>query len=234
MAWSCLNCEFLSYLIDEGFEPGERLPSLVELSNEIGISVGKLREQLEMTRMLGLVEASPRRGITRKEYSFLPPVQLSLLTALRLDRSHFKQFSNLRTNLEAVYWEAAVDALTDADKRHLQKLVQTAQLKLTPPRIQIPYPEHRQLHLAIFSRLDNPFVLGLLEAYWDAYEAVELNTYADIGYLNEVWDYHERIVDAICNNEVEEGRLLLVEHMNLIKSRGIAVQVGMDHESITA
>ena len=234
MAWSCLNCEFLSYLIDEGFEPGERLPSLVELGDEIGISVGKLREQLEVARMLGLVEASPRRGITRKEYSFLPPVQLSLLTSLRLDRSHFKQYSSLRVNLETVYWDEAVKALTDDDKRHLQSLVELALAKLTPPCIQIPYPEHRQLHLAIFSRLDNPYVLGLLEAYWDAYEAVELNTYADLTYLNEVWEYHARIVDAICNGEFVEGKRLLVEHMDLIKSRGIAVRAGMDSDTIPA
>ena len=65
-----------------------------------------------------------------------------------------------------------------------------AQLKLSQDRIQIPHPEHRAFHLTIYSRLHNPFVLGLLEAYWDGYEAVELNTYADYGYLQEVWSYH--------------------------------------------
>lgn len=228
MALSCLNCEFFRYLIDEGFKPGERLPSLVELSDEIGVSVGKLREQLEVARMLGLVEASPRRGITRTAYSFLPPVQLSLLTAIRLDRSRFIEYSSLRINLETVYWDEAVRLLTDADKRRLRSLVDKAHSMLTPPRIQIPYPEHRKLHLTIYSRLENPFVQGLLEAYWDAYEAVELNTYADLPYLEEVWDYHARIVDAICEGEYEDGKRLLVEHMGLIKIRGISVQAGLN------
>jgi DNA-binding FadR family transcriptional regulator len=229
-----VECEFLRYLVEEGFKPGDRLPSLVELSDEIGISVGKLREQLEVVRTLGLVEASPRRGITRTEYSFLPPVRLSLLTAIELDRSRFDHYSGLRIHLETAYWDEAIASLTMAEEERLRELVDSALRKLSQSRIQIPYPEHRQLHLTIFSRLNNPFVLGLLEAYWDAYEAVELNTYADLPYLQEVWDYHERIVDAICAGEVARGKRLLIEHMQLLKKRGISIQAGLSEVAYAA
>lgn len=224
MIGSRIDSEFLRYLIDQGFQPGDRLPSLTELSSEIGISVGKLREQLEVARMLGLVEASPRRGITRTAYSFLPPVRLSLLSALALDPSHFNAFSELRVHLETAYWDEAVALLTEQDKSVLQSLVEAAVEKLSQQRIQIPYLEHRQLHLTIFRRLENPFVCGLLEAYWDAYEAVELNTYADLPYLREVWDYHARIVAAIIAGDATLGKRLLVEHMQLLSKRGISIE----------
>ena len=219
-----IDSEFLRYLIDQGFDPGDRLPSLTELSSEIGISVGKLREQLEVARMLGLVEASPRRGITRTEYSFLPPVRLSLLAALALNTAHFMAFSELRGHLETAYWDEAVALLTDTDKDCLRGLVDSAMDKLSQQRIQIPYVEHRQLHLTVFRRLDNPFVCGLLEAYWDAYEAVELNTYADLPYLREVWDYHAHIVDAIIAGDAVLGKKLLIEHMQLLSKRGISIE----------
>ncbi len=109
-----LDSELLSYVVEQRFEVGDRLPSLTDLSEEIGISVGKLREQLEVARMLGLVEASPRRGITRTEYSFLPPVRLSLLTALALDHHAFDLFSGLRIHLETAYWDEAVALLTSS------------------------------------------------------------------------------------------------------------------------
>lgn len=224
MRLSQLDSEFLTYLIEQDFQPGDRLPSLTELSNQIGVSVGKLREQLEVARALGLVEASPRRGITRTEYSFLPPVRLSLLTALALDRQHFDDFSGLRVHLETAYWNEAVGLLTDEDKQKLRLLVQTAHEKLRHPRIQIPYIEHREFHLTIFRRLNNPFVVGLLEAYWEAYEAVELNTYADFHYLEQVWDYHARIVEAICLGENALGKQLLIEHMQLLSKRGISIE----------
>lgn len=224
MIASHLESEFLRYLVEHEFQPGDRLPSLTDLGQEIGISVGKLREQLEVARMLGLVEASPRRGITRTAYSFLPAVRLSLLTAMALDRRRFDDFSGLRVHLETSYWDEAVALLTPDDHAYLRDLVRAAKAKLKQQRIQIPYTEHRELHLSIFRRLNNPFVVGLLEAYWDAYEAVELNTYADFYYLQQVWDYHERIVEAIADGDAALGKQLLTEHMQLLSKRGISIE----------
>lgn len=229
-----LDSEFLRYVVEQGFEPGDRLPSLTDLSAQIGISVGKLREQLEVARTLGLVEASPRRGITRTAYSFLPAVRLSLLTALMLDRGYFDDFSALRVHLETAYWEEAVALLTPDDRAQLRSLVASAQAKLSQQRIQIPSPEHRELHLTIFQRLNNPFVVGLLEAYWDAYEAVELNTYADIHYLQQVWEYHARIVDAIDAGDFALGKQLLVEHMQLLSHRGISIESRQSELAVVA
>jgi DNA-binding FadR family transcriptional regulator len=219
-----VHSEFIDYLLNTASRSGDRLPPLNELSTELGLSVGKLREQLEVARMLGLVDVSPRRGITRTEYNFLPSVRLSLLTALTIDRRHFDAFSSLRSHLEVAYWHEAVALLTAADKERLRALVGMAWQKLNQPRAQIPYQEHREFHLTIFRRLENPFVLGLLEAYWDGYEAVELNTYADYRYLEKVWQYHERIVDAICSGDFDKGQALLIEHMRLLSSRGISVE----------
>lgn len=224
--------EFLSYLLTNASQPGDRLPSLNEMSSALGISVGKLREQLEVARTLGLVDVSPRRGITRTAYSFLPSVRLSLLTALTIDRQHFDAFSNLRFHLEITYWHEAVVLLTEEDKAYLRALIARAWEKLSQPRVQIPYQEHRELHMTIFRRLQNPFVLGLLEAYWDGYEAVELNTYADYDYLQSVWDYHKRIVDAIVTQEYATGRKLLIEHMQLLSSLGISVEGSANVEGL--
>src|SRR6188472_2508944 len=110
-----LDSELLRYVIDQGYEVGDRLPSLTDLSDEIGISVGKLREQFEVARTLGLVEASPRRGIVRTAYDFLPGVRLSLMVALAIDPSNFDAFSSLRGHLETAYWDEAVVQLTEED-----------------------------------------------------------------------------------------------------------------------
>nr|HRJ42395.1 FCD domain-containing protein [Caldilineaceae bacterium] len=78
--------------------------------------------------------------------------------------------------------------------------------------------------LTIFRRLDNLFVTGLLEAYWDAYEAVDLNTYADYRYLTAVWGYHEQIVKALGRGTVEEARQLHIAHMKLLDRRGASFE----------
>jgi DNA-binding FadR family transcriptional regulator len=211
--------EFMRYLaLHEEAERG--LPTLNELSRELGIGVAALREQLEVARALGLVEVKPRMGTRRREYSFTPAVRQSLGYALALNNGHFRKYAELRNHVESAFWYQAVAALTEQDKQELQNLVARAWEKLRGTSIQVPHEEHRLLHLKIYSRLDNPFVTGLLEAYWDAYEAVGLNVFAGgYEYLQEVWQYHQKMVEAICEGNFEAGYDALVAHTDLLYQR---------------
>lgn len=196
------------------------LPALTELSAELGISVATLREQLEVARALGLVEVKPRTGMRRKPYAFAAAVRQSLWYALMLDDGHFRKFSELRNHIEAAYWDEAARKLTKEDKKALRSLMDRARAKLLGSPLQVPHEEHRALHLLIYSRLNNPFVTGLLEAYWDAYESVGLNMYAgSINYLHKVWDYHGQMVESICSGSYSAGREALVAHIDLLSQR---------------
>ena len=119
MIASQVESEFLRYLLAQGCQPGTRLPSLDEISAEIGISVGKLREQFEVARTFRLVEASPRKGIRCLPYDFLPAVRLSLMVALSLDRNAFSAFAALRIHLETAFWDEAVSLLRPEEVAHL-------------------------------------------------------------------------------------------------------------------
>ena len=215
-----LDSAFLNYIVEHNIQPGGQLPALTELSQELDINVGKLREQLEVARNLGLVEVKTRTGIRVKDYDFLPAIRLSLLYALATDKTQIEAFTELRNHVEVAFWNEAVEQLTEEDKHELRSLVEAALNKLNHTTfIQIPHAEHRQFHLNIFKHLDNPFVKGILEAYWEAYEAVELNTYADLHYWQEAWRYHERILDCICNNDFDAARLAFIEHTQLLRHR---------------
>jgi len=212
-----LPSEFLRYLANNAGHAGERLPSIPDLADQLGISIGKLREQLEVARTLGMVEVRPKTGIRTAEYSFTSGLRTSLMFALAIDPNYFEHYGVLRNHIEACFWHEAVALLTPEDINYLQQLVDTAWEKLRGEPIQIPHAEHRELHLRIFTRLQNPFVLGLLEAYWEGYEAVGLSVYADYAYLCEVWNYHQRMVQAIADGEYEAGYQALVEHTGLLQ-----------------
>ncbi|MBV6395730.1 MAG: hypothetical protein HFACDABA_01311 [Anaerolineales bacterium] len=208
--------EFLHYLASHE-QTDQPLPALATLKQELGVSVASLREQLEVARALGLVEVKPRTGIRRQPYSFFPAVRQSLQYAIALDKNNFIAFADLRRHIEAAYWHEAVQRLTADDHNALQSLVTRAWDKLRGSPIEIPHSEHRELHLIIYRRLDNPFVTGLLIAYWDAYESVGLNVFTDYNYLTGVWTYHQKMVEAIREKKYSEGYDALVEHSDLIK-----------------
>ncbi len=206
--------EFMRYLAAHPAE--ENLPALTSLSTELGVSVASLREQLEVARALGLVDVRPRTGIRRLPYTFLPAVRKSLGYGMALDEANFQLFADLRKHVEAAYWHEAVGKLTEEDHARLQSLIERAWTKLDGRPVQIPHDEHKQLHLTIYCRLGNPFVSGILEAYWEAYEAIGLNVFTDYAYLREVWDYHQRMVDSICSGNYEPGYQALIEHADLL------------------
>jgi len=220
-----MKFDLLEYLSSQrnASEDGEcKIQPLRELSEEHGVSIAMLREQLSVARVLGLVDVKPGSGIQPLRYQFAPAVRASLSYALMLDRKFFSQFSDLRRNIEKDYWFEAVETLDAGDIAYLRELVEVALDKLenTPPRL--PHKEHRDLHMTIYGKLDNIFVVGLLEAYWDAYEQVGLNLYTKLEYLKGVWAFHKKIVNAIAEGDMELGYQYLLEHMDLI------------HESIAA
>lgn len=212
--------EFLRYLAAHK-EAESGLPTLSKLSEELNVSLPSLREQLEVARALGLIEIKPGRGGTRRRtYSFTPAVRQSLGYALALDDAHFREYSELRNHVESAFWYKAVEKLTEEDRQHLRSLVGRAWQKLSGSPIQVPHEEHRNLHMSIYSRLENPFVTGILEAYWDAYESVGLNVFAGgYEYLQEVWRYHQNMVEAICSGDYKAGYEALIAHTDLLYQR---------------
>lgn len=214
-----LSSELMQFLSNEKMPPGTRLPAIQDLARTLNISTGKLREQLEVTRQLGLLEIRPKTGIRTCDFSFFHTLKPGLLFALALCPELFHAFGMLRNHIEAAFWNEAVQLLQPEDIANLEQLMEKAWQKLRGYPIQIPHEEHRKLHLTIYGRLDNTFVVGLLEAYWEAYEAVGLNLYADYSYLESVWTYHGEMVQSIHEGNYEAGYQALIEHTGLLHNR---------------
>jgi DNA-binding FadR family transcriptional regulator len=210
---------FLKFLSECEMSDCDRLPSLVELSRQLGISIASLREQLEVARVLGLVDVRPKTGIRRLPYSFRPALQQSVSYAITVDPSSFKKYADLRKHIEESYWLQAVSSLNAEDHDYLRKLVRMAKEKLKGSPVQVPHWEHRELHLSIYHRLENPFVTGILETYWELYEAVGLDLFTDYNYVTQVWQYHEKMVEYICAGDYNSGYHDLREHIDLINDR---------------
>jgi DNA-binding FadR family transcriptional regulator len=210
------HSEFIDYLLKTSDSNKETLPALKDLSLQIGISISTLREQLAAAKILGLVDVKPRRGIRPLPYTFTPAVDASLCYAIQQDQAYFDDFVDLRRHLEYAYFPQAVELLQEADHLELRQLVKNAREKLQGKPVRIPHEEHRQLHLTFFKRLNNVFVSGLLEAYWDAYETVGLNVYTDLEYLEQVWTYHEELVETAIQKDNTRGLKVLREHFELM------------------
>ncbi len=212
-----MQSEFLTYLAELNAPPGQRLPTIKEIAAQLGISKSKLREQLEVARILGFVEVRPKTGTRTREFSLLPTLITGLNFGMMVDPGLFDSLGVLRNHLEAGFWDEAVRLLRDEDKQLLQELVDRAWQRLRSTPIQIPHREHRRLHLAIYSRIDNPILQAILATYWYFYERIGYQRYSDYDYLNRVWKYHQKMVDSIVEGDYENGYQALVQHIGLLQ-----------------
>jgi DNA-binding FadR family transcriptional regulator len=211
--------KFFDYLALKIKEKNTQVPPISDLSVKLGISASSLREQLVVARELGFLDIQPRLGIRIQPYSFTPAVVKSAAFAIECNQELFKEFSSLREHLESSFFIESIKALTNNDIEELKQLVITANEKLSGKTIQIPHQEHKKLHLSMYKRLNNIFVIGCLEAYWEIYENVGLDIYTDLNYLNEVWQYHHEIVEMIAKRDYLKSHDLLIKHMNLLYQR---------------
>jgi DNA-binding FadR family transcriptional regulator len=213
----------LQYIIDNDLQTSEseeiRLPPMDELASELGISRGKLREELVVAQAYGVVEMRPGDGTYVCPFDFYTAIRTLVLYGTAYDWKNFDHLYRLRVQLEITFWDEAVHNLTREDQEGLQMILEQAEYKLRGLPVEIPHKGHRDLHLLIFSKLDNKFVQGLLRAYWDAYEAVGLHRYFDLSYYEKMWISHRAIVEAIIAGECKKGQKILAGHFTLLENR---------------
>ena len=210
------KASLLDYLA-EAADKHQPLPSIPEIGRQLGVSTSSLREQLEVARQLGVVEIRPKTGMSLREFSLTPALMLGLDYSQKLDPCTFEYLSDLRKNLESAYWPEAAPLLTREEIAQLESVVLQANQKIAHTPIQVPKEEHRNFHLGIFQHLNNRFVFSILESYWTLYQNSDLNIYMDQAYLEVVWNFHQKIVDALKARDFARGHEALLIHMDLVK-----------------
>lgn len=219
-----LGSSVLRHIIDvtaeaEEGSPQSKLPPLDDLSKTLGVSRGKLREELIAAEACGIVDMRPGDGTYIRPFEFYTPIRTVVLYSIAQDRGNFQRFYELRTHLESGLFVRAVSKLTPEDRAELHRIADRAELRLSRRPPEIPHREHRDFHLLAFARLDNEFVRGLLRVYWDAYEAVGFHMYFDYAYYEDMWTSHSAIADAIDAEDSVRARDILVQHFTLLSNR---------------
>jgi GntR family transcriptional repressor for pyruvate dehydrogenase complex len=224
MTQTTLPYSIFEYIIEEGCAAREqgkelKLPPMDDLAQTLGVSRGKLREELIAIQAYGIVEMRPGDGTYVRPFDFYTATRTLALYAIECDRKRFDQLYEVRIQLEFAFWESAARSLTPEDKDRLQYIVERAEKKLHGTPVEIPHDEHREFHLIIFRRLDNEFASGILRAYWDAYEAVGLHRYFELSYYETMWNSHREMVEAIVDGRYEDGKDILTHHFTLLGDR---------------
>lgn len=111
------------YFTENEFKPGDALPNEMEIAQKLNVSRNVVREALSRLRMLGMIEARPRRGMIMSQPDLLAGIE-KVLNPFILSQSNQKDIFELRLILEMGIAEFLFARKTQEDLDELEAIVE--------------------------------------------------------------------------------------------------------------
>jgi DNA-binding FadR family transcriptional regulator len=201
------------FIIDNGFRPGDPLPTETELARTLGISRGSLREAMKSLQTLGVVETRHGFGTFVGRFSFDPLIDgltFQILVARETMPRAIRELLDLRQVLESGLMPRVTELATPAQIEELDCLVR--QMEESAARGE-PFPEaDRDFHQVLYGPLGNDLVIQLLQAFWDIFYAVGQEPSRRTILLRETAEEHRAILAAISASRGAEAAAAMSAH----------------------
>lgn len=110
------------YFEENRFRPGDPIPNELEIAKKLNVSRNVVREALSRFRMLGMIEAKPRRGMVMAQPDLLTGIE-KVLNPLILSKNNLKDIFEMRLILEMGIAEFLFARKTKKDLLELEAIV---------------------------------------------------------------------------------------------------------------
>lgn len=218
-AFSRIRAEILSCRLP----PGQKLV-ISDLCQQLGFSLGAVREALARLTSEGLVEAEPRKGfrvapITEADLKDITAVRATI-ESLCLQSAILHGDVKWETNIVSTLFELSRTDLQDADD---------------PARVSEAWADvHRRFHAALVAACDSPWLLRLREILFVQSEryrrvSVPLNRAG-----RDLHAEHKQIADAAIARDGDRATAALREHLETTTRILIGSAVVKAHETDAA
>lgn len=201
------------FIIDNGFQSGDLLPTESELARTLGISRGSLREAMKSLQTLGVVETRHGFGTFVGRFSFDPLIDgltFQILVARETMPRAIRELLDLRQVLESGLMPRVTDLATAAQLERLGDLVR--EMEASAARDE-PFPEaDRAFHEVLYRPLGNNLVIQLLQAFWDIFYAVGQESSRRTILLRETAEEHRAILAAIAAGDGDGAAAAMSAH----------------------
>lgn len=217
------------YIIANNLQPGDPLPSEMQLAKRLGVSRTVVREALRSLEALGLI--SSRRGEGRVVSEFnLDPIVQNLGYSMLSDLNNVRDILRVREHLEAGFISEAISAMDEETLNRLRQIVGKMRQKGAAGEMYLE--EDLAFHRTIFLTTGNRLLVELLDVFWHVYQNLREKA---LTYPKELMDSdvqnHVAILEAIEARDVERARRLVIDHFGGVHRRLNEAEVGLSEQS---
>lgn len=165
-AYRLAQAEIKRYIEEHHLKQGDCLPPESRLAEELGISRPSLREAVKALESLGIIESRHGEGIFVKPFSF-DSILENLPYSMISGDAQITDLLYVRTYLEIGAVPALLKYIQPENIQQLRRLADSMMQKATLQ--QTFADEDRAFHAALYRCLDNPFLLALIDLFWNVF-----------------------------------------------------------------
>ena len=211
--------EYLTDSILAGdLRPGDKLPSDRTLSVMFNVGRTSIREALKVLSVLGLIDIRPGQGtfICLESSNFF---SMPLSWSFFMGEHNVDYIIDVRNVLEV---ESAKQAANKATQSNMEKLTPVyGQMRdsYLHKNLQSFLDLDLDFHLAIAECSQNPIISNLLLTSRKLVRYISKTGLVSLEHLNQIYEEHTRIYEAILNHDAESAARLMLRHLDASKQR---------------
>jgi len=198
------------------FAPGERLPSVQQLSRDLGVSPTPLREALIQLETLGVVRIRHGDGVFVAE-GVVDSLMRPLSSLLAVDRPGLTDLVEVRKVIETACARLAAEKATEEQISHLERIVEA--MAEVRNDLDAYLAQDLNLHLGIAQASGNRIFPQMLELVREVFHSELRSTVYTAGAIEKGFGYHRAVVHAIRMRDPDGAGEAMKEHLEDVRER---------------
>ncbi|MBO8164324.1 MAG: FadR family transcriptional regulator [Brevibacillus sp.] len=207
--------EYMKQQILSGvFQPGDRLPSLRELGDMLGVGQSTVREAISALKTMGLV--SIRQGEGTFVTPFQPEEVLSAFEAIRpMTEQDILALLEVRKIIESGTVRLAAERRTEDDLKPLGRAMEDMEAALAKGRL--GEKADWNFHYSIALASHNPILVSVVQSIAETMEKHvkenRVRLFRKPGNQERLLEEHRRIYEAIVKRDPEQAEAAMLAHL---------------------
>jgi GntR family transcriptional repressor for pyruvate dehydrogenase complex len=203
-------------IIDNDLQPGDRLPSQMELSRTLNVGTRSIREAVKTLETRGLIETHHGKGIFIKSNNldyFLEVLNDSLIFDIHRDETLLLELTDVRKMIES---NVIYDVARKPGKELLQSLIEifdSMEKVMVTREVEAYNLLDVKFHQTIIGASGNKILITLYKYLSNMLKKSVDETGFMEGSLQEGFEDHRRMLEALVSRDPDRAKALMERHI---------------------
>lgn len=220
--------EVKNYIIQNSLNPGDQLPSEMELSGLLGVSRNSVREAVKALEILHIVETRSGSGLFVGNFSFDALLD-NFGYGIMFNLKELDEILEVRFHVEYGMIPRAIEFITAEQIEKLRNIVE--EMYKAAQNNSYLAENDRLFHQVLWENAGNQVVTKILDVFWGIfYQARKRSAIPEPHDLMQTYERHLRILEALEQRDIKTLQNSMIFHYEGIKERLEGIRASWEQE----